>query len=337
MKTPCPPAQGKELKYKPSPIDRIRSRGWCFTLNNYTDDEIAIAKAIECDYIVFGREVGEEEKTPHLQGFIHWANARTGISCRKIFANRAHWAKQMGSFAEASSYCKKGNQPKAEWEELRSQGPNYGRNKDVFEKGVDCEQGKRTDLEEAIKMIQEGAPMSAIAEYAPSTFVKCQKGLVALKAALIKDRDPNDPPIVVWRWGLAGVGKTRGPLEAHKSYYIKDGTSWWDGYEQQEAIIIDDFDGKWPYRDLLRVLDRNPYQGQFKGGYVKINSKYIYITCEHPPEFFWGPSAMMPRPDGSPHAQNELDQILRRITRIEHINANPNIPLRLPERVEINS
>lgn len=80
---------------------------------------------------------------------------------------------------------------------------------------------------------------------------------------------------------------------------------WWDGYEQQEAIIIDDFDGKWPYRDLLRLLDRYPYQGQYKGGYVKINSPYIYITCEYSPSFFW--------------RGNEFAQIHRRLSEIKHL------------------
>ena len=42
---------------------------------------------------------------------------------------------------------------------------------------------------------------------------------------------------------------------------IKDGTQWWYQYEGQEAVVIDDFDKKWPFRDLLRPLDRYPNQG----------------------------------------------------------------------------
>jgi len=80
---------------------------------------------------------------------------------------------------------------------------------------------------------------------------------------------------------------------------------WWDGYEQQEAIIIDDFDGKWPYRDLLRLLDRYPYQGQFKGGYFKVNSPYIYITCEFAPSYFW--------------QGNEYAQVFRRLKEVKYV------------------
>ena len=129
--------------------------------------------------------------------------------------------------------------------------------------------------------------------------------LVLLKMfnAVMKPRE--SPPEVIWRWGLAGTGKTRYCIEKHPSHYIKDGTSWWDNYTQQEAIIIDDFDNNIPYRTLLRIIDRYSCQGQVKGSYVQINSPFIYITCEHPPEKYW--------------SDNELKQILRRITSVQEI------------------
>ena len=93
---------------------------------------------------------------------------------------------------------------------------------------------------------------------------------------------------------------------------MKDGTPWWDGYTNQDVILIDDFDGKWPFRDLLRLLDRYPYQGQIKGGYVKINSPHIYITCEFPPADIYQPG-------------NELNQIIRRLDIILQCNENHTI------------
>lgn len=44
---------------------------WCFTLNNYTDDEhddFLVWATTECAYAIIGREEGDEE-TPHLQGY----------------------------------------------------------------------------------------------------------------------------------------------------------------------------------------------------------------------------------------------------------------------------
>jgi len=72
-----------------------------------------------------------------------------------------------------------------------------------------------------------------------------------------------------------------------ENIYSKDNTPWWDGYRQQQVIMIDDFEDDIPYRTLLKMIDRYQYQGQIKGGYVHINSPQMVITCEFPPSHFW--------------------------------------------------
>lgn len=42
-----------------------QSKYWCFTINNWTPDDVPEFKNME--YLVFGREKGEDG-TPHLQG-----------------------------------------------------------------------------------------------------------------------------------------------------------------------------------------------------------------------------------------------------------------------------
>jgi len=50
-----------------------QSFNWCFTLNNYTDEEMEQIKNLApsgiIQYIAFGEEIGEEG-TPHLQGYL---------------------------------------------------------------------------------------------------------------------------------------------------------------------------------------------------------------------------------------------------------------------------
>lgn len=294
-------------------IDNKRSRNWCFTLNNYDDRDILTLKEwglAEATYIVFGQEVGEEKETPHLQGYVEFCNARFGRALRKLLDGRIHWTERRGTAKQAALYCKKGKQPKIEWDSLKEKGPNFGQNAVVVELGMMIKQGKRTDLDEAAEAVLGGETIQSVAREYPKTFVMFNRGLLALRDAdkgIFDFKDRVDKPTVIWRWGATGVGKTRGAREAHESFYIKDGTKWWDDYTQQIAIIIDDFDGKWPFRDLLRLLDYGPYKGEFKGGWVKINSPYIYITCEYPPEMAFH------QPPG------EMSQVLRRIDKIEHI------------------
>ena len=107
---------------------------------------------------------------------------------------------------------------------------------------------------------------------------------------------------VVWLYGLAGAGKTSEVFMNHEfdKIYVKEANDrWWDGYEQHEVILIDDF-RKWhDFGNFLRLLDRWPYSGEIKGGTVKINSKFCYITSDRPPENIW--------------SGNDLEQVTRRI------------------------
>lgn len=267
------------------------SRNWCFTLNNYTDDDLQWVSTYGYSYCIFAKEVGESG-TPHLQGYMEFPSVKLLTTLHNAHP-RVHWEMRKGTQEQAIAYCRYDDYPKCIVE-----------NTVVEEIGEKKHQGNRTDL---IAVAHAVVKKNFVSTEFPEEYIKYHKGIEAFKSSLYAHR--TESPIVVWRWGLAGTGKTREPYDKHiDSVYIKDSTMWWDGYEQQEAIIIDDFDGHWPYRDLLRLLDRYPYQGQYKGGYHKINSKYIYITCEHHPSHFWG--------------GNELEQITRRLTDIMEVKTS---------------
>lgn len=288
------------------------ARNCCWTLNNYTDDDLKQIEAWDCKYVIYGMEKGEQG-TPHLQGYVEWRRPKEWKSLKNLHA-RIHWEARKGKQEQAILYCKKGEQPSDEFKKLGALGANFGKNAKIYERGDMGQQGARSDLEEVAKAVLNKEPIQQIAAKFPVQYIKYHKGIDRLVETQMVPR--SAAPYVEWRWGPAGRGKTSEPAERHKdSFYIKDGTSWWQNYTQQEAIIIDDFDGKWPFRDLLRLLDEQPYQGQTKGGYVHINSPYIYITCEYPPEHFWGPMA-----NGAYGAeattQNQLAQIVRRISKI---------------------
>lgn len=291
-----------------------RSRGWMLTINNPTfkdsDDTIDCHRVIQdcCNkwkggYAIYQLETGANG-TPHLQIFLHFGNQIMFNSLQKYFKGQAHIEAARDPKA-CLKYCSK--------DETRTEGP--------WEVNPDNrpEQGNRSDLDEIAKAFVKMDLKEFVTEY-PAAYTKWNKGLKALKYDIEEHRKIK--PTITWLWGLAGVGKTRYAREQHSKVYIKDGTQWWDGYDQSvEAIIIDDFDGRWPFRDLLRLLDRYEYQGQVKGGYVKINTPIIYITCEFPPEEYW--------------QGNELDQVLRRLDKVSHIKISTERVKQIPVRDEI--
>lgn len=188
-----------------------------------------------------------------------------------------------------------------------------------YEFGEKPEQGRRTDLELIAKKISnDKASMELIAEDHPVEFIRYHKGLQALRhVTVLRDR-PRGILEVFWIYGKAGTGKSKMAYEWDEyPPYIKDSSKWWDGYNGEERVIIDDLDAsKYNYRDLLRLLDKwYPYSGEVKGGYIKIAATMIFITCEHPPNEIW--------------SNNELVQVERRIDHlIEKCKMEaPSVPL----------
>lgn len=87
---------------------RVKSRKWCFTLNNYTEEDvrtiISIFNAKKWKYI-FGKEIGEC-KTPHLQGYIEHTSGIM-FDTLKALIPRAHIEKARGSTEQNVKYCSK--------------------------------------------------------------------------------------------------------------------------------------------------------------------------------------------------------------------------------------
>jgi len=78
---------------------------WCFTLNNFTLDDINLISSIcnqkKIDYI-FGEEIGEQG-TPHLQGFIRFNTKNRPMN---IFSqSKIHWEKTKSNFENNVAYC----------------------------------------------------------------------------------------------------------------------------------------------------------------------------------------------------------------------------------------
>lgn len=271
--------------------DGTKRKRWRFTLNNWNQEEkISIENWKYVKHITIGEEIAPTTGTPHLQGYVEWTSDRTFNTIKKLNP-RISWRPADASAEANIKYCSKDGI-------VTSKGEPHNN-----------EQGKRNDILAAKEILDNGGSILDIAENNYATFINNHKALEAYQMLRLRARTTK--PTITWLWGKAGVGKTKWAVETNESFYIKDSTQWWNGYLQQKVIIIDDFDSKWPYRDLLRLLDRYPYAGQFKGGYVNINSPCIYITCEYPPQHFW--------------SNNELAQVTRRLDSIIEILENGEV------------
>lgn len=87
-----------------------RTKSWCFTLNNFSEDEyrkiIEYGASPACEYLVVGREVGASG-TPHLQGYLVLSVRQRLPYVKAAIGNRAHIEAARGSPAANRVYCTK--------------------------------------------------------------------------------------------------------------------------------------------------------------------------------------------------------------------------------------
>lgn len=83
----------------------LRSRAWCFTINNDSFDDLKTLLDATFEYLVFGFEVGEKG-TPHMQGYIYFKNAVIQSTVKGVLP-RAHLEIAKGGPDSNYDYCSK--------------------------------------------------------------------------------------------------------------------------------------------------------------------------------------------------------------------------------------
>lgn len=274
-----------------------RSTNLVFTLNNYTDVEVQAIRELPTDatvrFVAYGREIGENG-TPHLQGVLVFKTKKTVVQAHS-YIPRAHFEIARGTFDQAYLYVKKGEQSHAEWEQLKSDGPTYGLNADVFEAGdkpmaqKDVRkkggEGEKKKWQE-VKQLAISGDIDAID---PSVYVRYYNTL----KNIAKDhmQKPNDLNRVsgVWISGPSGVGKSRAAREVFGKVYDKMPNKWWDGYQNEPVVLIDDLDTSHDFlaHNLKRWADRYSFVCEAKGNAREIRPKVIVVTSQYTIDDIW--------------------------------------------------
>lgn len=106
----APRGSGKKGNTKTSSPKRITaSKRWCFTLNNYTEENVgSIISFMEkwSRYGCFGKE-NSEKGTIHLQGYVELKIKDRPFNKKYELSKKIHWEKSKGTKLENRHYCKK--------------------------------------------------------------------------------------------------------------------------------------------------------------------------------------------------------------------------------------
>lgn len=263
----------------------VRSRDWCFTINNYSDEDVSMVEDISSIsvYLIYGKEVASTG-TKHLQGYVYFKDAKSFSKMVKIFPKGTHIEVTKGTPQQASDYCKK--------------------EKDYKDFGIiPMSQGKRTDIEKVKELVSSGKGMKDVINVA-SSYQSIKTGEVLLKYL---EKKRNFKPYVLWIHGESGSGKTRMAYELYPDLYRKTNSTgkWWDGYDADENILLDDIKdmSREFYSVLLELLDRYDCRVETKGGSRQFLGKNIVITS------LWSPYQMYMNFDGAKELLRRIDEI----------------------------
>lgn len=253
-------------------LGKQKARHWCFTLNNYEEKHLEAITKWEgvWDYIVVGCEVGEENGTPHLQGYCEYPYPVIWTRVQRDTLSKCHVEKRKKTREQASDYCKK-DDLWVEYGEMK-QGPG---------------QGHRTDLEEVVETYKSTKDLDQVAEQCPVAYIKYGRGIDKWAERMSKPPGVRDVEVKIY-WGESGSGKTWTAMHEDEStpyslHHNGNKTIWFNGYNGEKTLLIDDFDGWIEYRELLKMIDVYRYQCQTKGGTVWAQwSKVIITSNNHP-------------------------------------------------------
>uniref|UniRef100_A0AAU8H548 ATP-dependent helicase Rep n=1 Tax=CRESS DNA virus TaxID=3138951 RepID=A0AAU8H548_9VIRU len=85
----------------------------------------------------------------------------------------------------------------------------------------------------------------------------------------------------IWLYGKAGTGKSTWAknLGNHLGgYYEKAQNKWWDGYEGEKVVILDDLDTETLLHYIKKWSDKFPCKGEVKGSTVWLHHDWFVVT-----------------------------------------------------------
>lgn len=246
-----------------------RSRNWCFT-----DFELLNWKKIYEDYhdiiryICWGKEECPKTKKIHYQGWIQFVNVKRMSRVKSIVGSKKlHVEMCRGTEQQNEKYCQKDNK--------------------YTTLGQFKIQGQRTDLEEIHKEIKSGKKIGDIIESHFETFCRYRNGIKdGIQYYTKKNNKKFRNVHVEYYHGETGTGKTRLAMENNPDAFkiTGDNLKWFDGYDGEKTLIIDEYANQCSVTKLLNLLDGYQLRLAVKGGFTYASWEKVIITSNLTPE-----------------------------------------------------
>jgi len=260
------------------PPSNHRRRAWLFTWNNYPNDYRSKLDSLDVRYIIAGEELAPSTGTPHLQGYVYYANAVRKSTVRRDFPG-CHVLIANGTPSQNELYCRK------------TRPVDTHPNEVVYERGcIPITSAQKGAMERArYDSAWALAKIGDIENIDADIRLRLYSSIRRIEKDYMPPVERLSAPCGVWIFGLSGCGKTRSVLDAYPDLYPKPRNQWWDGYQREDIVLLDDVDkfdvglgGK-----LKHWADSYPFIGENKGGSLKIRPKKFFVTSQYTIEGIW--------------------------------------------------
>lgn len=315
-----------------------RCLGTCHDLSMYEKWQTLDLADEKIRYLNYQVEVCPKTNKEHLQYYLEsYAQVRT-TQVQSILMNKVNvQAPLVTSRAYCRDYCLKTDTPYfrdtyPQWFEKDASGHSKGLRKEgtnPIELGVfQQKKGDRTDLHQMYEKINSGATELEVYKACPTQYIKFSTGVRRVRALLSQDLLTNrfipDLEVIVV-WGKSRSGKTRWVLEQHPGTDIYEpilsssaGKYWFDGYDGQKVILLNEFYGQLRSHYMQNLLDCYRRQVEKKGDTVVSNWNKIYITSNVHPKDWYNSWENIP---------NKVEQsFIKRITKIIYKESEQQAP-----------
>lgn len=233
-------------------------RHWCATF--FEKPEVTLVD--EYRYMIVGVETAPTTGKTHYQCYIEFQGKTSMKQIKSMFHDpTVHLEPRAGTREQARDYCKKeGNYTE---HGIWATGPGF-----------------RTDLVEVVGAIVAGETrLSEMMIENPKVYCQYRNGLKDIQAAVDKKNSQATRHVEVEVIsGPTGRGKTErayGP----NTFKIEGGElNWFDGYDGEKTLLIDDYDNDVKITRLLNILDRYQLRLPVKGGFTYAAWTKVFIT-----------------------------------------------------------
>lgn len=274
----------------PKSQSQKRKTNWVFTWNNWTPEDEEYLATVVSRCIAYSKETAPTTGTPHLQGFVVFETKKSLKQVRAIFKNQ-HVEMMMGNIDQNVTYCSKSSTLK------------------VLGTLPMSRKRKGEESREMWDDVRKKARVGDFDSIPSSIWLRYDK-------SLIREYNRHKPkPVTIdgeltheWHYGPTGTGKSRHVRTLYPDAYIKNADSkWWDKYQDQEVVIIEDFDKYHVAQGYHMKIwaDRYPFPAEHKGGTTLIRPQKIIVTSNYHPSDIW-------------EDERTLDPILRRFKMHHH-------------------